>query len=132
MKKSKTFEFRLGVINNLDCSPECGSTLIVVGKHSFTLKDFELQHGHDDSLPYSAILCDNGQELCRCTNDGWGGETDIVALDDNAYTLLEKIGDELNDYKWSFRGSEFNLDITFIADTIALSKTYILHKEVLH
>ena len=114
--KNLVLEFVKGVTLNLtdDCSVY---RIVKCGDDVFTLKDYRRQFGHDDSLPFHAILCCNGKELCECLNDGWGGETIITPID---AVLYDEVCSRLNDnYKWSFFGMECNVKLPFIADTLA-------------
>lgn len=114
--KNLVLEFVKGVTLNLT-DDNSVYRIVKCGDDVFTLKDYRCQFGHDDSLPYHAILCCNGKEMCECFNDGWGGETIITPSD---ATLFDEVCDRfIDNYKWSFVGYEHNLTLSFIADTLA-------------
>lgn len=118
-KRVRILKFKKNGYINLDSTPEFNCNVIQCGKDRFTLRDFQLQHGHDDSLPYTAILCLNDNPVCRCTNDGWGGQTDINPLDIKSSAILKSIEGNINKYGWSYMGTKFQLDLDFIANTLA-------------
>ena len=72
-------------------------TIVRFRDNVFTLKNFRINMGYDDSLPFQAILCINGIEMAECYNDGWGGPTNIRPLIGKRI-LLDAIDDELKDY----------------------------------
>ena len=92
--------------------------VIQCGDMLFTMKSFKLQHGHNDSLPYYAILCCNKNPICECLNDGWGGITLLTPLDKS----FDDIQKGLDDYSWSFKEMKFKLTLEFIADILAECK----------
>lgn len=96
-----------------------GYNTIQCGKDKYTLKDFKLQNGHDDSLPYSAILCVNDKPICSCLNDGWGGLTEIIPINVHSRDMLEKINKNLSSYGWQHKGRKFHLVLDFVADLLA-------------
>lgn len=120
-KRVNIFKFKKNEAIDLSTSPERGCNAIECGKDRFTLKDFKLQDGHDDSLPYSAILCFNGKPVCHCLNDGWGGMTEMKPLDAQTRALMVNIELNISKYKWGYKGTEFALDLEFIANTLACS-----------
>ena len=118
-------------IVNLDDNKEAFVEIIEVGdKHRFTMRDFRLQEGHDDSLPYVATLCDNGKPLCKCLNDGWGGETDLIPLNVQLGAIMVTIKKAISAFKWSYKGTTFDLTLDFIADTLALSENIKLKRTI--
>ncbi len=93
--------------------------VIECGKDRYTLKECRLIEGHDDTLPYTAKLCLNGKPVCSCFNDGWGGVTEIKPLDIRSKAILSSMCLKVGQYKLSCNGTEFPLDVEFIADTLA-------------
>lgn len=93
--------------------------VIECGRDRYTLKECRKIEGHDDTLPYNAKLCLNGKPVCICHNDGWGGVTEIKALDIRSKAILSSMRLKVGQYKWSFNGTEFPLEVEFIADTLA-------------
>ena len=93
-------------------------------KNKFTIRDFKLQEWHDDSLPYTAILCNNGKPLCSCFNDGYGGTTSITPLDAMSKAIMTSISLKLKE-SFSFRTKDCKDDVEipvtldFIADILA-------------
>ena len=62
-----------------------------VAGHEFSLKEFKEINGHDDSLPYEAILCCDGKPLCSVLNDGWGGPTNVMKIyNKKAYSRISE------------------------------------------
>lgn len=118
-KRVRILKFKKNGYINLDSTPEFDCNVIQCGKDRFTLREFQLQYGHDDSLPYTAILCLNDNPVCRCTNDGWGGLTEIKPLDIKASAILKSIEGNIKNYGWSYMGTKFQLALEFIADTLA-------------
>lgn len=119
MKNLKIFKFKKITPTDLTDSPEFACDAIEVGRNRFTLKDFKLQEGHDDSIPYTAILYMNDKPVCKCFNDGWGGITELTALDATSKALMASSVITVGKCKWSYRGTEFDLTLDFIADTLA-------------
>lgn len=124
MGKLKIFRFNKKGTTDLSGSPEFGCNVIQCGKNRFTLKDFRKQSGHDDSLPYTAILCMNNKPICRCTNDGWGGLTDTKPINLESEVLMKSIEVNLKNYKWGYMGGDFVLTIDFIADILACTHSH--------
>ena len=93
-------------------------------KNKFTIRDFKLQEGHDDSLPYTAILCNNGKPLCSCFNDGNGGTTTITPLDAMSKAIMTSISLKFKE-SFSFKTKDCKDDVEipvtldFIADILA-------------
>ena len=119
MKKEKILTFEKGKPLDLTEDVEFGCNVIIVGDNKFTMRDFREQFGHNDSLPYTGILCCNGKPICRSTNDGWGGESNIEPLDQKSAEVLSSITDELKNYKWKYGSVIITLRLDFIADTLA-------------
>ena len=97
---------------------------IEIGGHTISLKSVKEQVGHDDSLPYAAILYIDNKKVAIIFNDGWGGETQYSQIFNN--TLLEKAEDDIKGLpypKMPYEDvSEFDLkvnNILTIADIIA-------------
>ena len=120
-KRVKILKFPNNKVLRLTNTSEADCNVIECGKDRFTLQEFQLQHGHDDSLPYYAKLCLNGKPICTCLNDGWGGQTDLRPLDNQMREVMTSMEIALSKFKWSFGGIEFPLSIDFIADTLACS-----------
>lgn len=72
------------------------------GKNRFEMpkKYFRVNMGHDDSLPFQAILYRNRKPFAKCYNDGWGGPTNIEPIDKANRELYNKIDNELKDYEY--------------------------------
>jgi hypothetical protein len=126
MKRLKIFKFKKGQVVDLTTSPEYGCNAIECGRDRFTLRDFKLQDGHDDSIPYSAILCVNDKPICKCFNDGWGGQTEMTPLDVRSKAMMAGVTLNLSKYQWGFHGTTFNVRIDFIADTLACGLEHIM------
>ena len=121
MKKINILKFKRGETLDLTNDPEVCCNVIECSKDRFTLKEFKLITGHDDTLPYSAILCVNGKPVCHCVNDGWGGTTEMHPLDAQSRALMASVCVKISKYKWSFQEIERPLKLDFIADTLASS-----------
>ena len=119
MKKKEILKFGKNKVLDLTNSIEVGCNVIECGRDRFTLQEFKLQDGHDDSLPYSALLCLNDKPICRCINDGWGGETEMQALDAQTKVIMASAMTNLRKFKWSYMETIFELKLDFIADTLA-------------
>lgn len=112
----KTFTFTKSKIKDLSGSPELGATTIKVGQFKFTMQDYHYNpYGHDDTLSYSAILCVNDKPLAHCSNDGWGGMSDISYLP-QVDTTIEN---EIKTYQWKYKNIKINLNLSMIADILA-------------
>ena len=120
-KRVNIFRFKQNDFVDLTHTPEHGCNVIQCGKDKYTLSNFKLQEGHDDSLPYSAILCINKKPVCKCVNDGWGGQTELMPLDIRSEAIMASAAVSLSKYGWKFHGTEFELKLDFIADTLAIS-----------
>lgn len=97
---------------------------ITIGGHNISLKSVKEQIGHDDTLPYSAILYIDKKKVAIIFNDGWGGETQYSQIFNN--DLLEQAEKDVKGLpypKMPYEDvSEFNLKvrtILTIADIIA-------------
>ncbi len=100
-----------------------GVFAIQFGDKKFTLKNFRLQIGHDDSLPYAAILCVNNKPICQCLNDGWGGETELTPVGKTTYDDIKQLQDEVKECKWGCgKHHDFDITLDFIADIIACNE----------
>lgn len=119
--KVKELKFNKKKPLDLTTDMEVGCDVITCDKNSFTMRDFRKQEGHDDSLPYTGLLCYNGKPICRCTNDGWGGQTEITPLGASEMAILASIKVSLKNYKWEYHKTIFDLKIDFIADTLAIT-----------
>lgn len=129
--KIKSLKFDKKKPLSLDNNEEDMAEVIEVGKNNkFTMRDYHPQEGHDDSLPYVGILCNNGKPLCKCFNDGWGGQTEITPLGVQEGAILKSLQNKIGEYKWTFRGTEFDLDIYFIADILAQTENLKLNKTI--
>ena len=118
--KKVTLKLQKGV--NSDAVLEEIVNEVVCGDYKFTIKDFMIIPGHDDSLPYYAVLYLNGKPFCRCLNDGWGGETNLEPIKGHTYDELKSINEEIKDYKWAFKNHIFDYSLNFIADILADSE----------
>ena len=107
---------------NLDDHKDFGVTRIRVGSGKdfmvFTMKNCQEIPGHDDSLPYVADLYCDGKMLCKCHNDGWGGETEFTVVPECA-SKMDAIMEHIGKYQWVYKKHEFDLNLCFIADTLA-------------
>ena len=130
MIKKKPFRFCQNKVVDLSNSPEHMCNVIECGRDKFTLSTFKLQDGHDDSLPYSAILCINGTPLCKCLNDGWGGTTEMTPLGADKAIKMKSLDLHLSKFKWAFKGTEFQLKLDFIADTLAITEANYLQGNI--
>lgn len=122
MKKAKIFKFRKNECTDLTHSPEAYCTEIQCGTMKFTLRDFKLQEGHDDSMPYTAILCINGKQVCRCTNDGWGGQTELKPLEIQSKAIMESTAMTLSKFGFKYHDFKSTLRLDLIADMLSLDK----------
>lgn len=68
-------------------------TTLTIGGYKFTLKSVVEQVGHDDTLPYAAMLYINNKKVALIFNDGWGGETQYSQIYEN--DLLNKAEDAI-------------------------------------
>lgn len=112
-----------------DC-PEAGCEVIEVGKNKFTMRDYRPQEGHDDSLPYVGILCCNGKPLCKCFNDGWGGETEMTPVGVAEGAIMRSIANKISDFKWVYKSMVFDLKLDFIADVLAQTENHKLKNTI--
>ena len=117
--KVKELKFNKKKVLDLTNNIEVGCDVITCDKNNFTMRDFRKQEGHDDSLPYTGLLCYNGKPICRCTNDGWGGGTQIMPVGAAERAILASIELSLKNYKWKYDNIVFELKVDFIADTLA-------------
>ena len=124
MKRVKTFKFKRNGVVDLTDTPECGCNVIQCGKDKFSIREFRVIGGHDDSLPYTAILCINNNPLCKCFNDGWGGDTELTPIDNRARAIMASANVTLSNYEWLYCGTKFKLDLGFIADTLAITESH--------
>ena len=129
MKKNKIFKFKKNGVNDLTHTPEFGCNIIECGNDRFTLTDFKLQEGHDDSLPYTAILRINGKPICKCINTGWGEQTAINPLDIQCGAIMASVSNKLSKYEWQYHGTIFSLGLYFIADTLAITESHEVLKK---
>ena len=97
-----------------------------IGGYKISLKNFKKVIGHDDSLPYVANVYVNGERVCTCYNDGWGGETNITQVMNE--TLLNEVnkfvkGLPYPKFEWDEDNPMFDTlkmdSIVTIADAIA-------------
>ncbi|MCQ2739790.1 MAG: hypothetical protein MJ237_06140 [bacterium] len=67
------------------------------GKHIIKLEDVKETYGHDDSLPFHCdIYLQDKDKGClvkvgSAMNDGWGGETEITALNNDAVKKIDDV-----------------------------------------
>ena len=87
---------------------------IKIGVYTFELKNFKEVYGHDDSLPFTAILYVNGKRIATCSNDGWGGEAFVQPLN-GCRERLERIENEVKDEKYD----GFDARLPFLIDCLA-------------
>jgi hypothetical protein len=121
MQKIKVFKFIQNEHIDLTHTPEFGCNVIQCGRDKYTISNFKAVEGHDDSLPYNAVLCLNDKPICKCSNTGWGEQTEIKPISIQSEAIIASARMKLSKYGWSFRGGEFDLTLDFIADTLALS-----------
>jgi hypothetical protein len=88
----------------------------------FTLKGFRINMGHDDSLPFQAVLCINGKETAECYNDGWGGPTNIHPLSLEKRESLYAIDALLKNY--TYTDSKYNLTSKWSIEEIVDALSY--------
>lgn len=122
MKRVRTFKFKKNGYVDLDGTPEYMCNVIKCGDDKYTLRDFKLIEGHDDSLPYSATLCINGKPICKCFNDGCGGDTQLTPINIQSEVIMKSAKVMLSKFGWISKGIKFQLDLTFIADTLAITE----------
>lgn len=111
-------------------------TTLTIGGYKFTLKSVKEQVGHDDTLPYAAMLYINNKKVAIVFNDGWGGETQYSQIFEN--DLLEKAEEAIKGLPYPITpmgdiDDEINLKLNYvidIADIIAYSvlSTKLLYK----
>lgn len=128
--KIKSLKFDKKSPINMDNCPEDGCEVIEVGKNKFTMRDFRKQEGHDDSLPYVGILCCNGKPLCKCLNDGWGGQTNMTPVGVAEGAIMKSLANKIGDCKWTYMGTTFDLELDFIADILAQTENLKLSKTI--
>ena len=99
-------------------------TTITIGGHKISLKSVKEQVGHDDTLPYAAILYIDNKKVAIIFNDGWGGDTQYSQIFNN--DLLQQAEKDVKDLpypKMPYEDvSEFDLkvqNVLTIADIIA-------------
>lgn len=63
----------------------------IIAGYELTLRNFKIVTGHDDSLPFNASLYINGQRVCKCFNDGWGGVADCTDFTDKGKALFDAV-----------------------------------------
>ena len=119
----KTFTFSKTAPTDLSNDEEAGATIIKCGMSGskFTMTNYMQVNGHDDSLSYQAVLCMDGEPVCSCFNDGWGGETLLTPTDSKKFELAKS---KINGFKWMLRyggcsKSKFDVTLEFIADILA-------------
>lgn len=106
-----------------------GVTRIKCDKMVFTMRMFQDCIGHDDSLPYFAILYVDNVPTYECFNDGWGGETDIKVLD---HAKDEQVAKAIEGKKFYFDGYKkvtIDLKVWHIADFLADTCYCQLHSQ---
>ena len=128
--KFNVLKFEKKVVTNLNQKKEEYYDVIEAGKHKFAIRDFKLQDGHDDSLPYSAVLCDNGKPLCKCINDGWGGQTELSTTNVRDAAVLTSVKKTIGQFKFSYGDVVFDLTLDFIADLLAEGENYKLNRTI--
>lgn len=122
ISKDKVFDFGKRTDDKL-------YTIIKFGKDVFTLKKFRVNMGHDDSLPFQAILCINGKEFAECFNDGWGGPTNIRVIDRaKNWERFKELDNKLKEcnYTDSYYNFSSNWDIETIVDNLACEMARIV------
>lgn len=91
---------------------------IVVGGHTFSLKNCKETIGHDDSLPYFAQLYIDNKKVASIHNDGWGGDTDIKEMYDA--DLYNKVENEVKDLSYSELDAPWDLGKSTIFDDLKI------------
>lgn len=131
MVKKKIFKFLQNKVVDLKASPEALCNIIQCGTNRFTLTGFQLQHGHDDSIPYYATLCINDVPLCTCLNDGWGGTTEMKPITKLQEIKMKSLDLYLSKFKWTYGGQmEMGVTLDFIADTLACTEEYYIRNNI--
>lgn len=94
---------------------------VKVGNMKFALHNFREVEGHDDTFPYVGDLFCNGEKICHCFNDGWGGTTSMEVYNKSLFNFVKE---KVMNYKWKDEKYpyEITLTIDFIADTLACCK----------
>ena len=91
---------------------------------TISLKNVEQRYGHDDSLPFQGDLYLNNVMIATCWNDGWGGETNIDAVNGSAAGTINIIDDYLRtNYKMHFKydgkDHDFPVGLDYVIDVMA-------------
>ncbi len=61
-----------------------------IGDFDIELRNYKMIAGHDDTLPYQAIMYINGKKAAVCMNDGWGGETVVTIVNEKLFKEAEQ------------------------------------------
>ena len=118
---SKVIIFRFNRNGETDITPllKNGAHQISIDKNRFTIKDFKMTEGGDESICYSATLCINGKAICTCRNEGNGGMTDLEPMDMRTKALLAAATLRVGSVKCVYGNLRFTLSIDKIADFLA-------------
>ena len=94
-------------------------------KLALELRNVREIHGHDDSLPYDALLLiHEGTDVTfigTVFNSGWGGPTDITPQTEVARAKMQEVDDFLKkNYKVQYRDyPAFECDLEYAVDCMA-------------
>lgn len=105
---------------------------------TITLKNVKEVYGHDDSLPFNADLyIRNGagkrsKLTAYCSNDGWGGETDIQAVDTAARETLNKVNEFIKDnYKCVFNvNNQEHFFVVTLEFLVSIMAEYSIYRDI--
>lgn len=86
-----------------------------IKKFEFEIKKLKKIVGHDDTLPYVGELWCNGKCLCKCMNDGWGGDTNITPISSD-FDKIDKIIKATNGL---YGHTDWHYSLAVIADILA-------------
>ena len=105
---------------------------VKLGGHTITLKNCARQIGHDDSTPYAARLFVDNKLVCTVYNDGWGGESNAIQIQNKE--LLAKVNEDIQGlpfviYPWDKHDTTFSTltlsSIFEVCDCIAEHTLYL-------
>ena len=88
--QTETPETKRDMINESKLN-EFFPTTMTFGKYEIGLTNFRRNAGHDDSLPYQANVYVNGKRVGEVFNDGWGGISTIVPLNDKGQETIAEV-----------------------------------------
>lgn len=119
MKKSMTFK-----INDVTELSPIVCDEYIFGNHVFSVENCKEITGHNDSVPYVAILYHNGQPLADCYNDGWGGPTQMTPM--VSKEEFNHLNDYVSQFQWCMANDNYHMkfSLEMIADELAYMKLY--------